>query len=387
MAVPTEFAEIVIVAISGRALAQSAAKTGVPVRVLDAFADVDTRAAAETACVGADGAIALDAARLIGVLEQLPATSRGRAIVTGSGFERQPQSLRRLTRFGRLCANEADVVAALKQPELAAELLRAIGWEVPPTQRTPPADPHGWLQKEIGGAGGVHIRRAGQPSRRGRTYYQRELLGQSMSVTFLADAERAYILGFNLQHVRAVGMAPWCYAGASTCSVPPPLAAKMQERLDRLVRVAGLRGLNGLDFLLDDDTVSVLEINPRPTATFELYDQDFPEGLVHWHIRSFAPAPLADFAGRLRGRRPPHRAYAIVYAARRLRVPDGVAFPDWCRDLPSAGSLIGPGAPVLSVYSSGESAALAQQQLRRREQQVRSLVARWMVESRDACTA
>ena len=37
MAVPTEFAEIVIVAISGRALAQSAAKTGVPVRVLDAF--------------------------------------------------------------------------------------------------------------------------------------------------------------------------------------------------------------------------------------------------------------------------------------------------------------------------------------------------------------
>ena len=151
---------LVVVAISGRALAQSAAKTGSRVVVLDAFGDRDTRAIAEVVCVGADEGVAIDPGRLIAALGAEPRGS-GLAIVVGSGFEGTPELASRLARYGRVYANDPAVVAALKDPEIGIALLRASGWRVPPTQREPPADRRGWLQKQTGGAGGTHVRPAG----------------------------------------------------------------------------------------------------------------------------------------------------------------------------------------------------------------------------------
>ncbi|HTT37847.1 MAG TPA: ATP-grasp domain-containing protein [Burkholderiales bacterium] len=374
-AAPTQ---IVVIAVAGRALAQSAAKTGCRVRVLDAFADRDTRAVSEATCIATDHAIGLDPARLFAALDAPAQRPGGRILVTGSGFERTPELLERLAAYGRLCANDAQIVAALKQPELAAELLRALGWSVPETQRDVPGDRHGWLQKEIGGAGGNHVRSADCAPARSGAYYQRRMSGCPISVTFLADAEHAWVLGFNAQSFHAIGNAPFCYAGASTCRLAPELAAEVQARLNRLVRIAGLRGLNGLDFLLDGTSMVALEVNPRPTATFELYEEDFPEGLVAWHLRSFA-GPVPEFGERLRHRPACARAYSVLYAERALQVPDDVAFPDWCRDLPMDGSWIGAGAPVLSVFAAGENKAAAQRRLEQRKREVRRMLLRWQV--------
>jgi predicted ATP-grasp superfamily ATP-dependent carboligase len=374
--------EILIVAISGRALAQSAVRSGRRVRVLDAFADVDTQRLAQTQCVAADGTIALDDDKLSAALDAL--TGRSCIIVAGSGFERAPRALDRLAARGTLCANDPDLVAGLKDPELGAELLRALGWQVPEIRREPPADPSGWLQKEIGGAGGVHVRRAWQAARDGRAYYQREVAGRPMSVTFLADARRAWVLGFNALMVRAVGEVPFCHAGASTCSLEPALERDLQARLDRLVRLTGLRGLNGVDFMLDGSELYALEVNPRPTATFELYDSDYAEGLVAWHVRSFA-GPLSDFpVGRPPGPRSA-RACAIVYAERALNVPAGVQFPAWCRDLPASGSRIAAGAPVLSVFAEADDEIAVQRLLCDRRSQVLDRLQRWHAEARAEC--
>jgi len=373
--------QIVVIAVAGRALAQSAAKTGCRVRVLDAFADRDTRAVSEATCVAPDQAIALDPVRLFAALGTPVPQSGERVLVPGSGLERTPELLDRLAVYGRLCANDAEIVAALKQPELAAELLRALGWSVPETQRAVPEDPHAWLQKEIGGAGGVHVREADCAPARPGAYYQRRAPGRPISVTFLADAERAWVLGFNAQSFHAIGNAPFCYAGASTCTLPLGLAAEVQARLNRLVRVAGLRGLNGLDFLLDGASMIALEVNPRPTATFELYEEDFPEGLVAWHVLSFA-GPVPEFGERLTPRPVGSRSYAVVYAGRALHVPDDVDFPEWCRDLPNGGSSIGAGAPVLSVFAAGENDAAAQRCLEQRKEEVRRMLLRWHVEPR-----
>jgi len=378
--------EILIVAISGRALAQSAAKSGRPVRVFDAFADRDTCACAETVCVAADGAIALDHERVFGALDAPDVRAQQRIIVPGSGFERSPRTLDRLAAYGTFCANDADIVAAFKDPELAVELLQTLGWQVPETRREAPADSRGWLQKEIGGAGGMHVRRAQGAGARTRAYYQREVPGRALSVTFLADAERAWVLGFNALAFRAMGDTPFCYAGASTCSVEPALERELRARLDRLVRVTGLRGLNGIDFLLDGSNVWALEVNPRPTATFELYDPDYVEGLVEWHLRSFA-GPLQGFPGLAADARRPGRACAIVYADQVVRVPRDADFPGWCRDLPTADQIIQGGAPVLSVFAEAENEVLAQRLLEQRQRDVQLLLERWRADAPCECPA
>jgi predicted ATP-grasp superfamily ATP-dependent carboligase len=371
---------LVVIAVSGRALAQSAVRGGWRVRVLDAFADRDTREMGEAVCVTRDNAIALHPARMFAALGK----PTERIIVTGSGFERTPQLLHRLAGHGTLCANDADIVTALKEPELAAELLQALGFCVPQTQRSPPADAHGWLQKEIGGAGGVHVRSATGAAHRLRYYYQRLVAGRPMSVTFLADGERAYLLGFNEQSICAVGGAPYCYAGAATCAVAPALKNRMQAQLDRLVRVTGLRGLNGLDFMLDGERVWALEVNPRPTASFELYDADIAGGLVNWHVRSFS-SQVREFSRELDRRSGKARAYRILFAEDELRVPEVFEFPEWCRDVPNARSAIATCAPVLSVFADGETPELAQAQLTQRTLDMRQMLARWKVDARADC--
>jgi predicted ATP-grasp superfamily ATP-dependent carboligase len=169
------------------------------------------------------------------------------------------------------------------------------------------------------------------------------------------------------------------------------LAAEVQRRLDRLVRVTGLRGLNGLDFLLEgaDSSareITALEVNPRPTATFELYEADFAEGLVHWHIRSFA-GPLPEFAERLQQRVPHPCAYRVLYAENSVQVPDNVTFTNWCRDLPVAGSAIPPGAPVLSVFADGPSESDVLHLLEARERQMQQMLRRWRADASAACAA
>jgi len=369
--------KLVIIATSGRALAQSAVKRRRRVVVLDAFADRDTRAAAEAVQVAADEGIALDAERL---LTALAAQARGSPpdIVIGSGLEHAPALASRIAAHGRLHANQSATIAALKDPELAAALLRATGWDVPVTQRDPPGDWPGWLEKQAGATGGAHVRRARNAPAGAHVYFQREVRGQPMSVTFLADGERAWLLGFNRLRTATQGEAAFRYGGAvGNIAVAAPLRARTQSCLDRLVRVTGLRGLAGVDFVLAGCEPIAIEINPRPTATFELYDDDVPEGLVHWHLLSFE-RPVPELAERLGRERAPCRALGIVYADEPVPIPADPGFPEWCRDLPCGETTIAAGAPVLSVFAEAATAQEAERQLNARTGAVRELLASWV---------
>jgi predicted ATP-grasp superfamily ATP-dependent carboligase len=233
------------------------------------------------------------------------------------------------------------------------------------------------LQKEVGGAGGVHIRQAGDAPAGPRVYFQREARGQPMSATFLADGDRARLLGFNRLRVAALGEAAFCYAGAvAGAALAPALRRQVQLRLDRLVRVTGLRGLAGLDFLRDGELLTALEVNPRPTATFELYDDDFPEGLVHWHKLSFERS-VPEFDARVVGQHGRCRALGVVYAPHPISIPRNAAFPAWCRDLPGHGSTIAAGAPVVSVFAEAANVELAEREIDARGRAVRALLKGW----------
>ena len=163
------------------------------------------------------------------------------------------------------------------------------------------------------------------------------------------------MIGINEQWTAGIAQcAPYCYGGAvSGISLPAGVQARIATLLGRLVRATGLVGLNGLDFLFDGDEPCVLEINPRPTATIDLYDADFEGGLLALH--------LLACRGKLPDMQRPHRsrAHAIVYATAALRVPARMTWPEWCTDIPESGSLIPAGAPICSVHAMAASSAQA----------------------------
>jgi len=141
----------------------------------------------------------------------------------------------------------------------------------------------------------------------------------------------------------------------SQAPLPQQTQRRIASLLDDLVQASGLIGLNGLDFILADETPFVLEINPRPTAAIDLYDADIEGGMLGLHLRACS-AELPEISAVTVA-----RAHAIVYAAVMLRVPVGIEWSEWCTDLPEGGSVIPMGAPVCSVHAHAATSVEARE--------------------------
>jgi len=358
-----------IVAVTGRALATSAARGGYPVVVLDCFADRDTRAvAAEAVAVAKPGTMHLDTAAVLRQARSLAPATHCAGLVVGSGFEKGGTFLSKLAAGRKLMGNPPRVVATVKDPRRFFPLLDRLGISHPEVRLTPPPDPTGWLIKRAGGAGGTHVGQASEGGKGPGLYFQRFAAGRVCSVLFLSDGVRAVVVGFNEQWVRQVGTArPFVYAGAiGRLALPETVEQDIRVRLDGLVSATGLIGLAGLDFLLRGEEWLALEVNPRPTATLDLYDADYPRGLFHAHLQACAGRlPAGEVPGST------VRAQMIVPADDSWRLPEGFVFPPWCRDLPLDGHHFQAGEPVCTVHAEGpdHTTAVAMLENRRRELQ------------------
>jgi predicted ATP-grasp superfamily ATP-dependent carboligase len=346
---------VLIVAPSGRALAASARRGGYLPLVVDYFGDTDTLALAHAHALIEDGltrgmvAAALDAAIAAVTAELEPC-----GIVCGSGFEDRPDLLARLARCRPVLGNDAATVARLKDPIAFASLCQDLRILHPETTLSPPADPTGWLAKRKGGAGGSHIVAASARLADG-AYYQRQAAGVPISLQFLGDGQRALILGSSAQWSAPAPHQPFRYGGAVR---PAELTARETARLSEAVRrVAAaipLFGLNSADFLVAGEGFRLLEINPRPSATLDIFE---PPGGSLFALHMSACAGKLDFAAPSL---PGASATAIVYAGRDLTIP-ALDWPDWTADRPHMGAAIKAGEPLCTVHATAATAAEARQ--------------------------
>jgi uncharacterized protein len=372
LAEPDEF---LVVALSGRALACAARRAGKRARVLDLFGDTDTRASATaSAVVAGDLDRGFDPDALIAAAERIaPAASPPAfGLVYGSGLE-DAAVLARLAHGRALYGNAPANVARAKDPREFFALLDALGVPHPETRFESPAAADGWLVKRAGGSGGAHVlhARSGGGARPGR-YWQRRVPGRPVGVSFLADGERAAVVGFAEQWTWAGAPASFRFGGAvQPAALPPPTAAALVALLDPLVRALGLVGLNSLDALVDGERFHVLEVNPRPGANVDLFDAGGGAGLFALHVaacKGRLPAgPLAP---------PAATAMAVVYASEAARAPVTPAWPDWVCDRPAAGATIEAGAPVCTVLAAHATAAGARHLVNERAAAVSSRLER-----------
>lgn len=358
-----------IVSVCGRALAQSARRGGFRPAVFDAFADSDTLAAAEVCTPvpmsgdsDADDGCEFDVQALMAAAGQHCPPDKGWGLIYGAGFEAAPRVLESLAKGRVLLGNDPDVIRQVKSPETFFELLDDLKIPHPETRLTPPSRSSGWLRKRIGGSGGVHIGAYTEDSSaRTQGYYQRFVPGPAMSVLFLADGETARVIGYNRLWTAGADCAvPYAFGGAiSDGSLNSALREKLEGFIQSLAHAVGLRGLNSLDFILSRGQPRIIELNPRPSASFELYDPDFAEGLVALHIR----ACRGELPARLLPEWPEPqsivRALRVIYAPQAITVPTArdwrQEWPIWCSDRPYPGAHIPTGAPLCTVHAQGRT--------------------------------
>ena len=364
---------VLIAAASGRALAQSARRGGFLPLVADFFADQDTAVLAHDVA-RLDGGLArgMETASLLGALAALSRSHQPVGVVCGTGFEDRPQLLARIAERWRLLGNDPQTVARVKDPFGFAALCSDCNIAHPDTIASPPRDPTGWLAKRKGGAGGGHIVGADTHDRRNTGYYfQRQVPGVPVSALFLADGRRAVMLGFSTQWAAPTTRRPHRYGGAvRPAALAPAVADALASATQRLMQAIPLVGLNSADFLVDGDQFRLLEVNPRPGATLDIFEP--AEG-------SLFALHVAACEGELSGA-PPRSdgacAAAIAYADRDIAAAPA-QWPDWTADRPVAGTAIEAGEPLCTVKATAATAAAAKARVDERLTEVLAMAHGW----------
>jgi predicted ATP-grasp superfamily ATP-dependent carboligase len=334
---------------------QAAAAAGYEVIALDAFADRDTMQAASSLHALKYSEGGFDAHQLEEILQSIAQASPC-GLAYGSGFEVQPALLGMVETYMPLIGNSVRVVRNMKRAITFFALLDVLNISHPAVSlqqmRQQDLCSGAWLSKRNGGSGGTHIRKAStsEPLEPGR-YYQQEIQGIPVSLLFAADGMTIKEIGFNQQWLAPTPLMPYRYGGAvSRAELPPAIKQQLLEAAQKLTSAVGLRGLNSLDAMMAGDRIWVLELNPRLTATFDLYPA-IDGALFNLHIQASAGS-LAHWP-QLSAR---SRAHYIVYAPENMRLPESFDWPDWVADVPPVSAHIKAGDPVCTVTAEGNSA-------------------------------
>ena len=341
--------KLLVVSCSARMLAQSAARAGIRVVALDHYADADTRADSihTQAIPYLDEALnpqaVIDAASQLAPVHDFP-------LVYGSGLDSQPELLATLARSREVIGNPPATQRLFRSPEPFFELLRQCAIPYPETRFERPKNGENWLIKSGCSEGGKRVRFCAQDQAGRGDYYQRHVSGTTCSALFLANGTESRIIGFNTLWTTDAGARPFLFLGAiNNAPLGKSQRQKVDGYIDALVKASGIKGLNSLDFMIDDrGELLVLEVNARPSATMALYDADFADGLLAAHIRACRDELTPNEAcTRI-------RAFRVCFSPNHvISMPTG-EWPAWCADLPVAGSVITPGQPLCTVLAEGQ---------------------------------
>jgi len=345
---------LMVIAQSGRMIAQAAVRAGFRPLVIDLLGDCDTLAYA----VDFRPARSLAWADLRPAVEFFIGHYPVGVLVYGSGFECHQDSLNQLAKRIALAGNPPGVFARLNDKALFFQVLAHRKIPFPQTRFSPPGQAKGWLVKPQSGQGGVGIRPAGRFSGQGACYWQKYQAGIAHSVLFLADGENAQVVGFNRQWAINLGAGQeFMFSGIiNHADVARSLQSELIAWIRAIVPAFSLRGLNALDFIMSGGRAYVLEVNARIPASMQLYGGD----LLRRHIQAGAmPLLLPQAQVRATG----CRAYQVVYAPEDIKIPDGFIWPEDCVDLPQAGSICRKGRPICSIIAHHPDPDVVLQQL------------------------
>ncbi len=365
-----------------------AVASGFRVVAIDAFADEETAACCDQVLTSHIDHLGFEPESLISRLRQMD-LCQFCGVVYGSGFEARPQLLGALAAMLPMVGNPPHVVEQVKSSALF-EAMRRLQISYPATYFSAPPTTEGMLTKIRGGCGGTHITETahGMHLSYADCYFQERVDGTSVSILFLATVFGIEVIGFNEQWLSPDVTMPYRYGGAvGHADLSGDVKAQLVSAAEKLASAFGLRGLNSLDAIVqlneDSKQVLVLEINPRLSASIDLY-AEAQQNLFVRHVEACSAFEKAECVRLADVKRAPivepmpmSKAHAIVYANRDVQLASDLSWPEWVKDRPlvrGARLLIQSGHPLCTVIAVASQAASAKDLAQHRAQQILALM-------------
>lgn len=355
---------ILIVGFSTRAIAESAVQGGYPVVTIDYFGDRDQREQVENHSLSRDFNSSFSAAALFRVSKRM----RFESVVYIANLENHPATVQAFAGCAHLLGNTPEVLDRVRdwhqlrqtchEDDLPAALTFFRGEENQASREYP------WILKPMRGGGGRSIRIWNGKPLDQNYLLQRYLVGRPGSAAFAADGRNCVLLGVCEQFIgwKELGCGGFTWCGnllplQIETAAWAPFLAKLQTMTARLTERFCLRGVNGIDFIVEDKAPGcpcpvLVEVNPRYTASMELMERAYGLNIFSMHLDALA-GRLPEFSllqeiGR------PFLGKGVVFARQTLTVPANLrGIEHDRRDLPYPGDQIKAGHPICTVFATG----------------------------------
>jgi predicted ATP-grasp superfamily ATP-dependent carboligase len=298
-------------------------------------------------------------------------------------LENAPQIIAEISSARTLWGNPPASLAVVRDPLAVVDALASAGLPIAAVRSSrdrPPCDGT-WMLKPIRGGGGRGIRVWDEAATRSRIlnephYFQQRIEGTANAAVFVATGKRAHLVGVTRQ---LVGEPEFGAAGSAYCgSIGPlwlggPAASEIEQAGNCLARRANLRGLFGVDFVGNGQHAFTIEVNPRYTASVEIFERASETALLELHRRACREDPSAPesaeadefIEGQLRSLRtassPRIVGKAILFALETMTIPSLEGFTasrarsGWltAADRPIPGSVVAAGRPLCTILVEG----------------------------------
>lgn len=329
-----------VIGASVRAAAQSLRRAGYKPIAADLFGDVDLSQIAEVTRVSDYPAQFSDWIRN----QQLDSW-----IYTGA-LENYPELVDELTEVRPLWGVSGKLLRQLRDPLWLASECEAMGIAFPETLRSSKKIEGDWFAKSYRHSSGVGISKLMRAydwhqAHKDGWFAQREISGIPCSAAYLIDDKQAWLLGFT-SHLTNHEF-EWGFRGA-VVTTPNQSQLATLTTIGNWLHKLGCRSVVGVDFIDSNNELWLLEINPRYTATTELYELTY--GLACFDASSVPNSQ--NNADR-------HWGKLVYYSKQRVEISE--QFNTWIKDLkpgylvadiPHSENAIETAQPVMTLMTS-----------------------------------
>ena len=385
---------LVIAGASVRHLAVSAYSLGIDCVAIDFFGDSETQSASQC--------LTINTFDELGELLREKLTGNSRLMICG-GLENHTRLLGVPSISDRFLGPSLGNIRRCKSPKVLIEFCKKHQISFPETSnQIPQSDFAQWIAKPYASAGGAGIRRLGQSAIASACYYQRLVPGESISAVYHCkqrENQSTRLIGATHQLLGRPGdqQRGFAYRGSIGPIELPEESAKEFHRIGNIVAAQfQMAGLFGIDFVVDGSQTTLIEINPRPTASCEIFERaGVIENSVAMHLSAFTkngeqPKPVNSRDKAIPNRSLLHGKEIVFSNHQHPLLVDQKTFDKITRlactsgddsqsqpiarptvaDIPTPDTKIEPGHPIATVFASGTDIKKVHNDLNRHAQKL-----------------
>ncbi|MCH7694808.1 MAG: ATP-grasp domain-containing protein [Proteobacteria bacterium] len=342
---------LLIIGASARAACFSASRAGFEPYWIDQFGDCDLSNAFDGNRVASEDYPA-------GIINCVQESPDAPWLYTGA-MENHLNVLEQVAQMRPLLGNDRAVCVQVRDPVRLAACVSRAGIASPEifTHADVQAAQQRCLIKPVHGAGGMGISVFNDAQQIPAHHYLQEFIeGQSVSAVFIGNAAKACLLGVTRQ---LIGEPDFNAAAFNYCGSIGPLALSSTATHqwstlgNALVKEFGLRGLFGVDAIMQQDVIFPVEVNPRYTASVEVIELATGLPVIAMHCQACAgllpvieDKPVQKLIGKAYLFAPHDLQITDIPASLNADVGDGLPC---IADIPETGAIIYQGKPVMTL--------------------------------------